>query len=294
MDPDYELFARVVAAGSLSAAARASLTSASTVSKRLARLEARLGIRLIQRTTRRLAMTPAGEQFYSDITAILRAVREAENRISGIIEAPSGILRVSAPTSFGRLHVTPHLHSFLAAHPRVQLELDLSDEYVDLFAGHTDVAIRIVSELPASLEAHRLVSNRRILCASLAYIDRYGSPDTIKSLVGHRLLAATGQLPWRLASGQRRTVVDGRSYVRTNSSEVVRELAITGVGIALRSLWDIAPFLADGTLLRILPEWQGPSHVGVYAVHPKSPTIAPAVTAFIAFLNETFAASHWE
>lgn len=294
MDPDYDLFARVVEAGSLSAAARALLISPAMVSKRLARLEARLGVRLIHRTTRRLALTAAGELFHADVVAILRAVREAEARVTGVRDAPSGALRVSAPTSFGRLHIAPHLHAFLARYPDVALEFDLSDANVDLFSGRVDVAVRITADIPVSLAAHRLAGNRRILCASPAYLDAAGTPDRIAALPDHRLLAASGQMPWRLVNGQRRAQIERASHVRTNSSEIVRELAIAGVGIALRSLWDVGDALADGRLVPVLPGWEGPSDLAIYALHPRADSVPAAVAAFVAFLRDMLDPAPWE
>lgn len=294
MDPDYLIFAKVVETGSLSAAARAMLVSPATVSKRLARVEARLGVRLIHRTTRKLALTEAGARFHADISAILRAVGDAEGRVMGTRGEPAGALRVTAPTSFGRLHITPRLHMFLDRFPRVQLELDLSDSYVDLVATRFDLAIRITSERPASLVSHRLGGSRRILCASPIYLDRYGTPSQIGELAHHRLLAATDQLPWRLVNAGRRHVVHGQSHVRTNSSEVVRELAVTGVGIALRSLWDIDGMLRAGTLVPILPGWEGPHDLSVYAVHPRAPSTPAAVSALVQFLQTSLSPSPWE
>lgn len=293
MDPDYLVFARIAAEGSLSAAGRAMLISPAMISRRLARLEARLGVQLFHRSTRRLALTAAGERFHADVAAILRSIGEAEARVTGAQAEPSGSLRVSAPTSFGRLHVTPRLGEFLDLHPQVRLELDLSDGYADLFAGRFDLAIRIATAVPPSLEAHRLGGSRRILCASPAYLDRAGVPAGIGALAGHRLLAATGQLPWRLVNGRRRRTVDGVSHVRTNSSEVVRELAVAGVGIALRSLWDVGPMLADGSLVPLLPGWEGPGDLAVLAVRPRG-LPSPAVGAFVAFLQRAFASADWD
>lgn len=295
MDPDYALFASVVEAGSLSAAARALAISPAMVSKRLARLEARLGVQLIHRTTRRLALTDAGGAFHADLTIILQSLREAEHRVMGTSAHPSGRLRVSAPTSFGRLHVTPHLHAFLSAHPRITVELDLTDAYVDLIAQRIDVAIRIAADVPASLAAHRLGRNRRILCAGPAYLAQHGAPTTPAALSTHRLLAADGQWPWRLVGpGGRPRAIDGTSHVRTNSSEVVRELALTGVGIALRSLWDVDAALASGALVRVLPEWEAPDGLAIWAVHPRTAAVPPAVSAFVAFLKEMIDPDAWE
>ena len=294
IDPDYALFARVVAGGSIAAAARASNLSPAMASRRLQRLESRLGVRLAQRTTRRLALTPVGEQFHADVVAILAAVEAAEARLTGTAAVPAGVLRVSAPTSFGRLHVAPQLHRFLAAYRQVSLSLDLSDAFVDLVADGIDVGVRIAAAVPAGLDAHRLGDSRRVLCASPAYLARAGLPERIGDLSAHRLLAAAGQMPWRLVAGTRRASIDRASHVRTNSSELVRELALSGVGIALRSLWDVGDALRTGALVRVLPEWEGMRDVAIWAVHPRAPIVAPAVRAFVAFLREVVDPAAWE
>lgn len=294
IDPDYALFVRVAAAGSIAGAARDLGLSPAMASKRLARLEARLGVRLVQRTTRRLALTPAGETLHADARAILDALTQAEARVTGLAQAPSGALRVTAPTSFGRLHIAPHLHRFLAAHPAVALSFDLSDGFVDLVADRVDLAVRIAAAVPGGLSAQRLGTSRRILCASPDYLAAVGTPETIGDLTGHRLLAADGQLPWRLQRGRERRLVTGTSHVATNSSELVRELALSGVGVALRSLWDVGAALRDGKVARVLPEWEGSHDVGIYAVHPKATIVAPAVTAFVAFLRDVLEPAPWE
>ena len=293
MDPDYLLFARAVEAGSLSAAGRLLNISPAMMSKRLSRLEARLSVRLIHRTTRRLALTEEGASLHRDLVAILDAIQQAEQRVTNRHRTASGPLRISAPTSFGRLHVAPHVARFLDLHPRVDLQLNLTDAYEDLLAERIDVAIRITSDIPAHLEGHPLAANRRILCASPAYLAAHGAPGKIADLAHHRLLAADGQLPWRLVNGRARKLVDGQSHVRTNSSEIVRELALTGVGIALRSLWDVGDLIAQGSLVRLLDSWEGPADLAVHAVHPRAAGRPAAVDAFIAFLRESFSDASW-
>ena len=292
-DPDYALFVAVAEAGSLSAAARALRLSPAMVSKRLQRLEQRLGVTLVHRTTRRLALTTAGERFRADLGDILGALDAAEARVTGARTAPAGPLHVSAPTSFGRLHVAPHLGRFVAACPAVELRFDLDDGFVDLFGARVDCAIRIVAEVPETVVAHRLATSRRILCAAPSYLADIGTPEQVDDLSAHRLLAADGQMPWRLVSGGRATLVTQPSYVRTNSSEMVRELALGGVGIALRSLWDVGDALASGQLVRVLPDWEGSTDVGIYAVHLRSPAVPAAVTAFIDFLRERIDPAAW-
>ena len=281
---EHALFAAVVAHGSLSAAGRALAISPPMVSKRLAALERRLGVRLIHRTTRRLALTEAGARFHEDVVAILTATAEAERRVSGAPGQPRGALRLSAPTSFGRLHVAPHLSGFLAACPLVDLTLDLSDAYSDLIGERIDLAIRITAAVPPDLAARRLTTSRRILCAAPAYLAQAGMPGDVAVLGGHRLLAADGQLPWRLMGPGGLRLVEGRSAVRTNSSEVVRELAVAGVGVALRSLWDVSHDLAAGRLVRVLADHEGSADVAIYAVHPRATLVSPNVTAMMAYL----------
>jgi DNA-binding transcriptional LysR family regulator len=294
MIDEYALFAHVIEAGSLSAAARRLKLSPAMVSKRLARLEARLGARLIHRTTRRLSTTEVGQQFYEDVVRILAAAQAAENGVAGQARRPAGRLRVSAPTSFGRLHIAPHLNGFIDAYPDVRVELDLQDSFTDLLGDRIDVAVRISAPGDKSLAWRRLAANRRVLCAAPAYLVRHGAPADLRELARRPLLAADGQLPWRLEGPNGPTVLAGESRLRTNSSEVVRELALSGLGIALRSTWDVANELRSGALIRILPDYQGAPDVGIYAAHLGSSLAMPNVQAFIAYFADMFAAPVWE
>lgn len=289
MDREYELFARVIETGSLAAAGRSLNLSPAMVSKRIARLEERLGTRLLHRTTRKLATTEAGQRFYERVVGILVASREAESLVAGVAGAPSGRLRLSAPTSFGRLHVAPHLKSFLDRWPRLQIDLDLTDSYVDLLAERVDLAIRIAPGIEAGLTGHRLAPNHRVLCASPSYLQKHGVPKSLNELTRHRLLAAAAQLPWRIQGRNGAIVtVPGESAVRTNSSEVVRELTIAGLGIALRSTWDIGAELRDGSLQVILPDHPGATDVSIFAVHPAATFVPAGVGAFIAHLRDIY------
>lgn len=291
-DPDHALFVAILDSGSIAATARGWGISPAMVSKRLARLEARLGVRLIERTTRRLHPTPVGAQLHAELTQILAALTEAEARVTGAAATPAGPLRIAAPTSFARLHIAPHLGDFLRAYPAIALELTLSDGYVDLAAQRIDCAIRITADPPTGYAARRLAGNRRVVCASPAYLAAHGTPTTPAALAGHRLLAADGQLPWTLLRPGKRALVEGISHVRTDSSEIVRELALAGVGIALRSLWDVGTALADRRLIHILPEWAGARDLAIHALHAAQPR--PAVNAFVDFLADRFSPPPWE
>lgn len=295
MDPDHELFVTIVDEGGLAAAGRRLHISPAMMSKRLARLEERLGARLIHRTTRRLALTPAGERLHADLRGILSALDEAERRVSGTSALIAGPLRITAPTSFGRMHIAPWLPRFLDDHPRVDLDINLSDDFTDLIDTRADLAIRITADPGPGLAARRLATNRRILCAAPAYLDRHGTPGTLADLKSHRLLAADGQMPWRLVGPKGPVTVEGRSHVRTNSSEVVRELALAGGGVALRSLWDISDALARGDVRQILPDHEGSADVGLFALQLPQPNPPRAITAFVDFLVGLYAPTPpWE
>ena len=295
MDPDHELFVTIVDEGGLAAAGRRLHISPAMMSKRLARLEERLGTRLVHRTTRRLALTPAGERLHADLRGILSALDEAERRVSGTSALIAGPLRITAPTSFGRMHIAPWLPRFLDDHPRVELSLNLSDDFTDLIDTRADLAIRITADPGPGLAARRLATNRRILCAAPAYLDRHGTPGTLADLKSHRLLAADGQMPWRLVGPKGPVTVEGRSHVRTNSSEVVRELALAGGGVALRSLWDISDALARGDVRQILPDHEGSADVGLFALQLPQPNPPRAITAFVDFLVGLYAPTPpWE
>lgn len=290
MDKEYELYARVIETGSLAAAGRTLALSPAMVSKRIAALEERLGARLLHRTTRKLATTEAGQRFYERVVEILAASREAESIVTGVAGAPAGRLRLTAPTSFGRLHVAPHLKPFLDLWPKLEVELDLSDGYIDLVGERIDLAIRIAPAVETGLTGHRLAPNRRVLCASPEYLKQHGAPAKLQDLRRHRLLAAAAQLPWRLQSRNGIVTVPGESAVRTNSSEVVRELAIAGMGIALRSTWDIGAELRSGTLQVVLPDHPGAADVSIFAVHPATNFVPAGVRAFIDHLRGIYGA----
>lgn len=294
-DRDYELFAAIVETGSLSAAGRKLRLSPGMMSKRLSALESRLGAQLIHRTTRRLVLTSAGETFHEDVLAILAAAQAAEARVAGRPDPMSGALRVSAPTSFGRLYVAPYLRPFLDEHPRIELQLDLSDTYTDLVAERVDVAIRIAGAIGAGLDGHQLGASPRILCASPDYLQAHPEPESVLELARHHLLAAAGQTPWRLDGPDGPVVVQGESRVRTNSSEVVRELTLAGAGIALRSLWDVQRDIAAGRLVRVMPAYSGSAEAAIYAVHPRTPLAPARVAAFIDYLRALYSpVAPWE
>ncbi len=291
---DMDVFARVVTSGSMSAAGREIGLSPAVISKRIKRLEERLGTRLLQRTTRQVTLTEAGQGFYERVIAILSSVEEAEDFVTRRSALARGLLKVSAPTSFGRMHIAPHLGRFLEENPNITVDLQLSDSFVDIVGGGFDVAIRIAELVDSSLVARRLAPNHRILVASPAYLARAGAPASIADLAHHALLNHTGE-PWRLESTEGPTSVRTHAALKTNSSEVVREATIAGLGIALRSTWDIGRDLIEGRLTRVLPDWRASRRVGVHAVYPTRRFLAAKVRVFIDFLAMLYGpAPYWD
>ncbi|MGL4239506.1 MAG: LysR family transcriptional regulator [Beijerinckiaceae bacterium] len=291
---ELDIFARVVTSGSMSAAARELGISPPVVSKRIRSLEERLGTRLLQRTTRQLALTESGKGFYERVVAILASVDEAEAWVSRRAAAARGVLRVSAPTSFGRMHIAPHLVDFMQAYPDITMDLSLSDTFVDIVAEGFDLAIRIADLQDSSLVAKRLAPNHRVLCATPAYLGDMGEPRTTTDLAKHRLLVHNAD-GWRLEGPDGPATVKVESAVRTNSSEVIREAVLAGIGIALRSTWDVGPEIDSGKLRIVLPGWRASSRVAVYAVYPSRRHLAHKVRVFMDFLGERFGSPpYWD
>ncbi|MTI00655.1 LysR family transcriptional regulator [Roseibium sp. RKSG952] len=293
---DMEIFARVVGAGSMSAAGREMGLSPAVVSKRIRRLEDKLGTRLLQRTTRQIAMTEAGQGFFERVVAILASVEEAEAFVSRGSAQARGTLKVAAPTSFGRMHIAPYLGKFLETNPDLSVNLDLDDGFVDIVGDGYDLAIRIAELSDSSLVARRLAPVHRILVAAPEYVARKGVPLTIEDLAdNHVCLAAANQDPWRLMGPQGLETVRTFAPVKTNSSEVVRECLLSGVGIALRSTWDIGPELREGKLQILLPEYRASKDVGLHAVYPSRRFLPAKVRVFIDFLAGLYSPSpYWD
>lgn len=292
---DLEVFVRVVATGSMSAAGRALGFSPAVISKRMKRLEDRLGTRLLQRTTRQISLTEAGQGFHDRILGALAGIEEAEAFASGRSSQPQGTLRITAPTSFGRMHIAPHLTRFMAAHPDLVINIVLSDEFTDIVADGFDLAIRIGELSDSSLVARKLASVRRILCAAPAYIAHHGTPTTVKELENHVCIRQHNHDSWKLESAQGSLTYRPQGRLITNSSEVVREAVISGAGIALRSTWDIGTDLQSGKLVQILPEWEGSRNLFVSALYPSRQFLPAKVRLFIDYLAELYGPNpYWE
>ncbi|WP_242220870.1 LysR family transcriptional regulator [Shinella zoogloeoides] len=292
---DLEIFSRVIAMGSMSAAGRALGLSPAVVSKRVKRLEERLGTRLFQRTTRQISLTEAGQGFYERIVGILAGIEEAEAFVSGRSGAVRGSLRISAPTSFGRMHIAPHLKGFMDQYPELVVNLILTDDFSDIVGGGFDLAIRIGELSDSSLVARRLAPVRRVLCASPGYLARRGVPATLEDLAQHVCLPPHTQDVWRLEGPEGSVTYRPQGPLYTNSSEVVSEAVTSGMGIALRSTWDIGPALKNGELVQVLPDYESSRNVVLSAVYPSRQFLPVKVRLFIDYLAELFGPlPYWE
>ncbi len=292
---DLEVFVRVIAAGSMSTAARDLGLSPAVVSKRIKRLEDKLGTRLLQRTTRQISLTEAGQGFHERVLTVLGGLEEAEAFASGRSSEVNGTLKISASTSFGRMHVAPHLKPFMEAHPDLAIHLVLSDEFTDIVGGGFDLAIRIAELNDSSLVARRLAPVRRVLCAAPAYLAEHGTPATLDDLKRHRCLPAHNHESWRLEGPNGPVTLRPEGMLITNSSEVIREAVIAGLGIALRSTWDVGAELKSGTLVQVLPQYESSRNVALSAVYPSRQFLPAKVRLFIDYLAELYGpVPYWE
>ena len=283
-------FSTLAASGSLSAAARELGISTPAVSKRLAQMETRLGVALLNRTTRRMSLTPEGELYVEHARRILAEIDDLTQLLGEAKAAPRGLLRVNATLGFGRSHVAPLISKFARKHPQVEVQLQLSVNPPALADEAFDVCIRFGAPPDTRVIARRIASNRRLLCASPAYLARAGTPKLPQDLARHSCIGIRqgdetyGM--WRLTSGrgaaQRTESVKTRGTLSTNDGEIAVNWALDGHGILMRAEWDIARYLRSGRLVPVLPGYRTPD-ADIYAVWPQRHQLSARVRAFVDF-----------
>jgi len=288
---DLAFFVQLVKHGNLSALARELGVTPPAVTARLARMEARLGVRLLNRTTRRISVTQEGELYLSHGARLLVELEELDRMVSSARAIPKGLLRVNATFGFGRRHIAPAVSEFARRYAEVEVQLTLTDRSIRLADEAYDVGIWF-GEIPDSrLVARKIAPNRRLLCASPAYIESAGVPDTPRDLQAHKCIvlrendAAYGT--WHLSRGRKQETVKVRGALSTNDGETALVWALDGHGILMRSEWDVYPHLRSGALSVVLPEWSLPV-ADVYAVYGERLNVSAKVVAFIDFLAEWF------
>lgn len=282
-------FAAAATRGSLSAAARAEQVTPAIIGRRIDALEARLGVRLLLRTTRRLSLTFEGQAFLEDCQRILNDLANAEAAVSlGGVRA-SGHLKISAPAGFGRRHVAPLVAAFMRANPEVTVTLDLTDRLVDLLNEGVDCAVRIGELADSSLVGSKLGEMRRVVVASPDYLARHGAPRTPRELAAHNCLSLGQQRGWTLRETPGGEIANFKAAgsFECNDGAVLHEWALAGAGLAWRSLWEVGGELAAGRLVSVLDEYAAPP-MGIYAVFPQRRQLPLRVRAFIDALKATY------
>jgi DNA-binding transcriptional LysR family regulator len=286
-----EAFVRVAEAKSFTAAAKRMRLSKSLVSRQVAALEAELGVRLLQRTTRSLTLTEAGERYFEASQRILAQLEEAKLSVSTLQAAPRGRLLVNAPMSFGFLHLAPVLPQFLERHREIEIEMTLNDRFIDLIEEGFDMAVRIGRLPDSSLVARKLAPLRRTVSASPAYLARHGTPAVPDDLKAHECLCYSNLArseEWRFVHADGRPwPVEVKGRLRANNGDALRAAALQGAGIANLPSFIIGADLQAGRLVSLLADYV-PQDAAIYAVYPHSRHLSPKVRAFTEFLAQRF------
>jgi DNA-binding transcriptional LysR family regulator len=288
MDSELGFFCLLVKQGSLAATARELNLTPPAVSRRLSAMEDRLGVRLLNRTTRRISMTSEGEVYFANAQRILSDIDDMERLVSSSREAPKGLLRVNAPLGFGRTYIGPSIAAFSHAYPDVEVQLHLTDRPVSLPDESIDISVRF-GEMPDSrLIAKKIASNRRLLVASPGYLRVAGQPGHPHDLTHHQCIVlrqndgAYGN--WRLSRAGRTETVKVHGKLSTNDGEVALNWALEGHGILMRAEWDVAKYLRSGRLVQVLGDFDTPP-ADIYAVYPERLNLSAKVACFVEHLR---------
>jgi DNA-binding transcriptional LysR family regulator len=289
-----DAFVRVVDTGSFTGAARQLRIGQPAVSKMIAQLEERIGVRLLLRTTQGLTATEAGENFYGHARRAIEEADEAEQKARGASAALSGRLRISAAVTFARLHVVPRLAKFMASHPALEVEVFLDDRNVDLVEAGIDVALRMGDLMDSSLTARRIGRGARVVVGAPSYFERMGEPVTPAELGDHEAIIYDqrgGGDVWMFVRGAAENSVTIKGRLRTTAAEGVREAVFAGIGLAIGSEWMFLPEITTGKVRRILQDWSLPP-VDLWAVLPTGRNASTKARAFASFIEQELRADH--
>jgi DNA-binding transcriptional LysR family regulator len=288
VDSELAFFCLLIKHGSLSSTARELNLTPPAVSRRLSQLEERLGVRLLNRTTRRISLTSEGEVYFEDAQRILSDINDMERRVSSSRAAPKGLLRVNAPLGFGRSYIAPAISAFAKKYPDVEVQLHLTDRPVTLPDEAIDVSILFGDMQDSRWIAKKIAANRRLLCASPAYLRAAGQPVHPHDLTQHQCIllrqneSAYGN--WRLSRGKQTETVKVRGKLSANDGEVALNWALEGHGILMRAEWDVAKYLRSGRLLQVLADFETPP-ADVYAVYLERLNLSAKVAYFVEHLR---------
>jgi DNA-binding transcriptional LysR family regulator len=290
------VFTTVVDSGSFAAAAEKLDLSRGMASRYVAQVEAHLGARLLNRTTRRLSLTEAGQDYYERAVQVLALVEAAESSIARGAAQPSGVLRVNTAVVFGARYLGAAVSEYLKAHPQVRIEMTLNDRVVDLVDEGFDVAVRIARRIAPGLIARPLATSHPVVCASPAYLERHGTPRSPADLARHNCLTyAYSAAPnvWRFTRAGRTEDVKVNGTLRGNNGDLASAAAVAGLGIALEPTFITHELLRAGKLVRVLRGWEVEPYT-VFAVYASRELLAPKIRSFVDFLVERFRKPGWE
>jgi DNA-binding transcriptional LysR family regulator len=297
MDKFQEMvtFSAVVDAGSFVGGANALDMSKAAVSRYVGDLEARLGVRLLHRTTRKLSLTEEGEVFYARCKELLSSVSDADLEITSRTAEAVGLLRISAPVTFGILHLAHLWGEFAAKHPKVSLDITLSDRVVDIIDDGFDVAIRIAQLPNSTLISKKLASTKMVLCASPEYLRKSSKLTHPSDLANHSVLAYTywsTKDEWEFTGPEGRVSVKTNSRIRTNNGDTNLAGALTHQGIVLQPTFLVGKHLKTGELVELIPEYKS-IELGIYAIYPTRKLVSPKVRLLIDYLVKSFTKPSW-
>ncbi len=288
-------FVEVNARGSLSAAARAEGVAPAIISRRLDALELRLNVKLLMRSTRKLALTDEGAVFLDDCQRILSELEEAEASVAAHSTRATGHLLISVPPGFGRRHVAPLLPALLAQHPGLSLTLNLNDRMVDLIGEGFDVAIRITPLSDSSLIGVKLADNKRLVVAAPSYLEQHGIPLTLDQLSDHNCLSFSNdgsRRGWTFRQNGKNLTVRVHGTLGCNDGAVLHDWALAGKGLAWRSMWEVGAELEAGKLVSVLDEFAAPGN-DIYAVFGQRRHLPLRIRVFVDFLRQAYQDPGW-
>lgn len=283
-----KLFIRLAVTNNISRAGRELGLSPAVSSAHINRLEEDLGVRLVHRTTRKISLTEEGMAFLPHAEEVLFSIEAARASVGAGEIRPQGTLRVTAPSSFGRMHLTSALQGFLSRYPDLSIDLRLSDSIVDLVEGGFDIAIRNADLKNSTLIARKLAADNRIVCASPAYLAQFGEPTSPQELRDHRCVNFVGLETWIFDTPDGQLSIKTTGNLKTDHGEAVRDACVNGIGIAISSTWSVYQHIARGELVQILRDYPLVSDTAIWVVYPSSRLLAPKVRAFIDYFSECY------
>ncbi|MDR9826870.1 LysR family transcriptional regulator [Vibrio sp. FNV 38] len=282
------LFVRIASTHNISAAGYELGLSPAVSSAHINKLEDALGVRLIHRTTRKVSLTEEGLAFLPHAEEVLDSIEAARASVGAGSAIPTGTLRVSAPASFGRMHLIPAFQDFISQHPGLSVDFRLSDSIVDLVEGGFDIAIRNAELKDSTLVARKLAEDRRIICAAPNYLAQYGKPVDPNDLMNHHFVQLAGLETLTFATEKGEVTVRPKGQFRADNGEAVRDACVHGLGITMSSTWCVYEHLQSGDLVELLSDFPLVSNSAIWAVYPSSRLLAPKVRAFIDFFSGYF------